>query len=438
MPDQFGNPTPQDLLAQVFASRDQQMATARTPQERRLADLHSMGQALGLGFSPQMARAKDLQKAQNDVQALSKKAGESAIDFERRQLGALYNLVKDLDPETATKVVARMTELDKEIDERNRLKAQDSREAYSFEQAKNKDLATNFFQSTVYTMDPSKGLESLERHDLNKPDETQKRIAERQKEIPGLLRLSNDQVIQLFGKQAALDSKGASSGFTKNAQGKDYDSVIAQGQVLALSNRLVDLLSDPGFNPLTDFAKVDKVVNAVGQDVISMNQETALARGGEGALRDNSSFAVQGTGSWPGLASLRARGNAVAKAVSDSLFVRLAYAFAKSMDPGGRLSDKDFDMAWRMLGGDTRDPRAAAQAIGDQINTTVAMQLDALSRKYSGTGEFSDRINREIDVARGNIDSFNKRLDKLKAQNPTDRDLSGNSLSGRIKPQGAQ
>jgi hypothetical protein len=129
MPNQYGDPTPQEIMQGILDEGQQQIASAQDPAARRNAIMFAMGRQLTAGNDPRVRRAEELDNAIKGSMALKRNEGESAIDYELRKGRDLYGRVKDLDSNTAFQVAERIVTLEEEQFQKGRLIESDERAA---------------------------------------------------------------------------------------------------------------------------------------------------------------------------------------------------------------------------------------------------------------------------------------------------------------------
>mgnify|MGYP003109778033 CR=1 FL=1 len=132
---------------------------------------------------------------------------------------------------------------------------------------------------------------------------------------------------------------------------------------------------------------------------------------------------------------------AKANAQLASMYVTLAYDFAKTMDPSGRISERDFGAALAAISGGVTDPRtitiALMESLADRAEQNVFFQQDVfgVTSKFQGdnvmympTPADMQRLRalrhfREIDDRmqdQTNIDVFKRRLSRANSYNSQD------------------
>ena len=123
MPDQFGNPTEHEVFQALQREKAALISTARTAQERTAVNMRIFGKALLGGIDPRLTRAEDITDALRPGASLKRRGGESSLDFQIRQHNRMFQDVQNVDPTTASQVMAQLTVLDAERLSQRHLKA---------------------------------------------------------------------------------------------------------------------------------------------------------------------------------------------------------------------------------------------------------------------------------------------------------------------------
>lgn len=157
MPDQFGNPTPQEVLAQIGGENNSVIAGAQTPAARRNAMLYALGRNMTASQDPRMVQAQVINDAVGKSLAINREEGESALDFEIRKGRDLYSRLTDVDHTAALQVAKQVLMLEEERSQQARLKEQDTRaqEMHAAQMDSYKrDLAVDNAEGIRYAYDP--------------------------------------------------------------------------------------------------------------------------------------------------------------------------------------------------------------------------------------------------------------------------------------------
>jgi hypothetical protein len=136
MPNQYGDPTPQEIMQGILDESTQAVQQAQTPQAQRNAILFALGQRMSVDQDPRVRRAKELDDAIKTSMAIERNEGESAIDYEIRKGRDLYGRVKGLDSNTAYQVAERLVTLEEEQFQKSRLVEGDQRDREQHEMNK--------------------------------------------------------------------------------------------------------------------------------------------------------------------------------------------------------------------------------------------------------------------------------------------------------------
>ena len=355
MPDQFGNPTPQEVLAGIVADNDAMVAAAQTPYERRNANLFALGRTLSAGMDPRLLKAKEIQGAIGKSMALTRDEAESALDYEIRRGRQMFEDLKGVDPTTAAEISSKLVELEAERAEQLRLKAEDQRvetrfgwetedRAQTLAENKQWDLTEGLF----YEVDPrtgkTTGLTTSVKDTAHQLDVNG--VRER-----GNILLTADDLAAAKINSSEADYKllGSDLAATKNQITGTIENVnVAKG----LMQVFLDA-GEVGENPTTYFdtvaRKLQPIVNAVSEGQKAIGGRPAPAVGSPEFAEDVSIFEAE----------LQRRG--LQSQVPTSLMVQLAYTWAKSFD--ARVTETDFLNAYQMLGAGTGSPATIAATV---------------------------------------------------------------------------
>ena len=137
--------------------------------------------------------------------------------------------------------------------------------------------------------------------------------------------------------------------------------------------------------------------NVVAQHLSGMSnyfQQSGGAMGGFESLSTDPADSVDGKESPKTIAARnRSKVNVLAKKLSvdrtllESVIIDAAYALARANDPGGRLSNNDFDQAIKMLGA-VQDPQAAKAAFLNNARRTYEKHQARMRSLGKATAEF--------------------------------------------------
>lgn len=353
MPDQFGNPTPQEILAQISAEQDAMLSRATTPYQTRLANLYALGRAVTSGLDPRLVSAKNIQDALSKTNDFKRMENESALDFEIRRGRQMFEDVKMVDPPTAADISAKLIELEGERAEQDRLKERFGWEREQHVQAVQKHKSWDLTEGLFYEVDPNTGKTTGVSTSVN--EATHSLTVNEVRERGNLLITADD------ASALRLDTANADLKLLNNS---DFSQML--GQVAgAMEAGIVarDLASlyveagEEGMNPTTATDRVYRVGNSVLQSINEMRRSLGLI---EAPSIGTPEFAADQSVIE---AELRRRG--IQTAVPAALLTLYTYSVARSVDP--RVTEQDFRNFSSILGGTSGSP--------EQIMSTMRQQL---------------------------------------------------------------
>ena len=226
------------------------------------------------------------------------------------------------------------------------------------------------------------------------------------------------------------------------APGRFGDMVTSVGNQSNLFNigaQIFEIYAETPENVLADGAKLASAANIASQDLADANIRVAVAKGSRpttglsNSLLNGQTFASADEHNQAlGKAFLNNRSAAIREQARNSnitaaLLTRLAYAIAKQLDDGGRLSDKDIELAWAMLGGDNRDERISADAISAIMNTSLETIL--IARDFAeglGNSPQGTILNRAIARFDAAQETFITNRDRVVSLNQLPSDIAPN------------
>lgn len=348
MPDQFGNPTPQEILAQITAENDELMSRAQSPGERRLAHLFTLGRTLTSGMDPRLIRAQGIEEAQREVQQLPRGADESELSYTRRLTSALADRLRSIDPSSANAARIEAKKLESEEQNRRILQQQEELQRDSLEKNEFDKTLRERYEDMGYVVNLKTG-DVLGQVPINDPEYAQKvaKIVGNDPTITDMpyedmLKIVNDPGRQV-GKQVSVQQFGTLT--------REIDQNFKMGVTV---NQLYDIAEDAWVdnqNTISDFttlaSKVNSIVGNVAETMSTMKDGTDI---------NDYMNSPRGRELYE-----RARN----KGITNSLLTSLAYMFA--MARNDRVTDADLEAAIDMLGGRGGDIRVALAAIDQQM-----------------------------------------------------------------------
>ena len=399
MPDRFGNPTSLEIFQLLTQEKNAALNAGQSSQSQRQTRARLFGQALFGGVDPRLKEAR----AREDALAagnLTRQDGEDSISFEKRRMAAMFDAMKEVDPGTAAEINAQLIALENTELERLALKQDTELTAMEIEDRKQqRDLAQRRF---VYNPDTG-DFTSYNIGDAYDAAYIKSLPELRQKGLlpADAIDLDFAGLVEMLGHEEAMAriADGGGSGLFTNARIDDVRGAIRAGtDVLSNVADLYTVFNEEESDELTDIAKITSLASAISSDAVDLavrearysGQYTATTGRLAGRVFENEEAYVDALLNEFASGSTRMmQMDAGRRAATKALMLRLSYMVAKSMDPGGRLSDKDVEIAWDMLGGDGRNEAVAARAI-----QTVLRPIENLVEE--------NRLVRETLLASGN------------------------------------
>lgn len=403
-------PTPQDVLAQLQAQRMQMIGSGDRVLQTQAVTQQAMDAIFG---NPAVRKAQEVQsRIQRATAEITPTAGESDIDTELRRLTAMRDGLVDKFPDVATQINEQMLQLGQIKMERDKLrqdtffKDQENTRANERERregvmhnVKMREIADKEAIRTVtggntYVLDPSTG--KAQAFDLFNPNEMLP--FRRASAAPGAMVISQEQAFQLYRDETegarklreAMAKADSEKGMGKIEARHLRESAGGLSDLYATAERIFDVLS---VNPdaLTKASAGGKQLDRVATELAA---SARVATGGvttEGRSID----------SWM-------KANSITNTRMQGLVVGLAYASARAQDPNGRISDKDLEAAYRMIGGDNPNPAALLS----NLNDTLTMRTNALEDRLGfleGAEGVAEPIRKTLDPRKK---SFNDKFRK--------------------------
>ena len=367
--------TPQEVLAQLNARR--QAISQLPPAQQRNANIQF--QIQNLFGNPELRKAREVEDIMKGVDETVGTGKPGELEFERNRLSAMFTALKDVDPNAASQIATRLTELDEQEFERSLLvdrnrRAQELHDNTIREQngriERNERL--NNLENVFYlkTTDPQTGEFTLEAYNPNDKESNFK--FQRDKLKPNTVVLSRAEAVELGEDIDDADLKlHNNSGFTTRlgtyeAQAQAIDRATAIGSLLARNPQgnttVAGVMNTLNEGAVEGKAAAQKIADAMGVNLDERGTLQAI----DTAL---SSF------QW--YTQLDAQDQAAMKGMT----LNMAYVLARSLDPSGRLSDADVMFATRMIGASQGDPRVlmnvmARQVVGNAQKVLRADELD--------------------------------------------------------------
>jgi len=415
MPDQFGNPTTQEVLAQITAEKDEIMMQASSPDERRMANLYAIGRMMSSGQDPRMLRAKGIEDAQREVQAMPRDDEESELSYTRRLTSALADRLRGVDPAAAALARNEAKKLESEEQNRRILQQQEHLQRLSIAEAEDEQSERARLEDKGYVIDMATG-DFLGQVDTKAPDYAE-RVETIRKGRPTVTDVSYDDMLK-FANDAALTSVGKQVSvqqFGKLAENLDQN--FAMGVTV---NQLYDIAEEAwksGQNPMSSITGMTNKIQTISNGIGELHR---VMRGTNEPLEDY----LDGD---RGQEFLQ---RAVRAGISKSLFQSLAYMFA--MARNDRVTDADLEAALDMIGANGGDIRVAMSAIDQQLRNQRVLMTSAdtsigLPPDQGGVwspGQYGILTSKR-DAARGQLDRAITRGETARARTFDQNELTG-------------
>lgn len=365
-------------------------------------------QVIGALFgSPEIRKAKQTEAALSDaLTSVKKEEGESDLDFQIRQNNSVRDRMAAVDPNVAMQANEKILRLQSEKLEQRRLKS-------------NADLSdlelNNALQTSVDSKTPTifkRGVDGQLTAVAGlapdaTPEEINAKVQELQSAQPDSQYVVGSGLDRLKIEDLKTNSMG---GLNKSSVAKIEEAVDATASLFFNGNTFMEQLNE---SPLSLTAGSETLQQAggllAGVRRIAGNfvQNDEEAQEDAGLLQD----VFERTGFLEEVEDL-----GVDSAISRGLVLNMAYGLAKTLDPGGRLSDQDVEMAIQMLVG-SGDPNALKKLIRARFEE-AAFNAEAHRTRVMGGGlngrigvdKFS-RYEEQRDLFFEKLDEFEEIID---------------------------
>lgn len=403
MPDQFGNITPAEAL-QALANRAEAMRrSAQTPQARREANLYNLGQALSRGANPTVVKAREIEAALRTGTQLTRNPNETAIDFQIRQARQMFDDVKNVDPTTAAQLSEQLTQLETERAEQARIQESHELDVEASELAISAARRENMFDGIQYGYDPQTGKVSNMIVDFNDPDHLDQLRAMQE---ANLVPIPASDVVGLLDTSAADMTLWNNSGYEAR-----LETLSTQVQNVQVANQLATVLEgamDEGINPATYFGRVEAgllgALNTFDEAKGLVGDEAAPPIGSEEWNEDVSRM------------RRHMQTRTIPEGVTAELLTALAYSTARTYD--NRVTDQDFDKAYRMLGGATGSPANIMANVRQIVFGQQQTALDTVGLQTQKTLEHAPEGSKgyiQAQIIQAQMDVLNQNISKFDA-----------------------
>lgn len=397
---------------EINSQRAEQFQAAKQSRDPNAIARASASQAIfGIFGDPELRRAQATERAlQESVGSLSQEEGESAADFGIRQAEAARSALAGVNPEVALQANNRILALQNEKLEQEKLRTGNEFERIRLNDAQR--VARRAGQRVLFTTDKNGRATPVKFFDDELSDEqVVAELQALQAEQPGRT-FDLGTGVDAFKLDGLLGARGFKG--MNNSTKATYLEGITAGKNLAagLNSVSKELMADPlalerrGSFLAREANNIKNFLDRAQQDWLSDFSDPAQRERAQ-QFADRTVDSV--------LNRVLAGGQ-----VSDvvrSQVTALAYKLAKAMDPGGRLSDKDVEMAAEMLIGGG-DPTVIARLFEERIRE-VDLGIEA-ALDYADNGEIDGDIGRreaaryrsEKDAALESINALSEEINR--------------------------
>ena len=367
-------PDPNKIIEQLWQQRAQTM-TQGTPQQQRNQNVETALDAVfGNPVVVRQQRAAQQIKNAEKASLATLPEGASDIDKEMARIRAQRDAAVDLDPNLASQLNMRLLQLGNMRLEQDKLKAEEKRAEGRFgmdsERFEREQAMDTLLGGRYYVFDPQTGTAES----FNLKDEAQQPRFSQAAQRDGTIVITPDQALQLYRDRT--DQSARMRVAISNAKGGDLSKMPLKN-ALEATDGLLGL-----------YATSDRILDVISQNPTALTNVSAAA-----TALDKLSTEFKAIGS-VGLPNGRTadgtqvddwfKANSITNTRMQGLIVGLAYAQAKAVDPGGRVTDKDLIAATNMVGGGNPDPRAVLANMNDTLATMTMRLTDSIDTLPEG------------------------------------------------------
>jgi len=278
--------------------------------------------------------------------------GEDDIAFRQRQVQTFFDEVKHTDPALAAQAAEELTSIQNERVERDMLMSQEERRKSNEQRLADQERdrqedrsRKNVFNNLGYAYDRRTGKATA--FNLSTP-EGKAKLVEASK--------NPDTTVLTREEMANMDERKAREADSRYWNNSDRSEKIGTYEATFDSyNRVGRMMEIVGTEPdtLTTVAGIEKAISNLEAEV--------------GAFENATGADLTMIEKWRGRLKQEVDAAARARGVTDSMLLSVAYSWAKAKDPGGRLSDKDLDLAIQMVGGKNANPTIFARTVLEEM-----------------------------------------------------------------------
>ena len=409
MPNKYGMLTPQEAMAQVAAERQQMMQ-----QPHGAAAV--FGRALFGGPDPRVQEAQNVHQALKRSNNMPRRVGESEMDFQIRQGEQAYEDLRTVSPFAAQQQAEANRNLTLERDNREALRQDREHVVAEREREKKKDIRDSLLDDYGYVVRVDENGEYHDIGTINMTDEdsslqTQRmRIEHQQSGLGGnLVTLTREEYLNNVIGGGLVDEAYSKADFG------DFEEELSNNtELLHTYGSFLDLVHEAALQGQEGLSFVSSVftrLNALGTNVRQVVDQVSGDGRGRGAYisNDGKVGSIETAAErWLG----KQAGNEV---VTGAMLTKMAYQLALVFNK--RVTDQDFENAYRMLGGGSGDSTIAMDAMDavfggswDQMERGVKARLSSSSFRRSPRG----RIIRELYEGEGGFRDARARVEQLR------------------------
>ena len=432
MANQFGIEF--DSITEIQAAEDQQFAQAQQKavqsQNEQALVMATRAKAISQIFpSAEKRKAAATARVMENVSKLQKTDDENEFDFQVRQAEAIREQAASVNPEVALKANEQILTLRNAQLQQNKLRVGTETAAQNLTEAKDVALLTK--QGWVFERQPDGEVRPVAKLTDEQPGpEDLALFEEMRKGNPNLILGSGLDVLKIENLLGGSRSKEG-KGINNSTQQKHLEALQATGGFARDVKNLTSSLQE------------DVGALGLGRDALGtlsgLNQSVDRFRSAllEDAEDPDKAFAAA-EATFDDVAAVDER-LANATSLAKSQVKAMAYKLAKALDPGGRLSDQDVEMAIEMIIG-SGNAEVIQQLLVERLDSTY-QGVQASIDLANGGMVFGDvgrreavRLDKIMDEATSGIQDFSAGVQAAKQEGKLGN-TPGATKPGEDKPQ---
>lgn len=392
---------------EIAAERNQQFQQAKLSRDPNVVARAAAQQSIfGIFGDPELKKARATQTALTDsVGGLEQEAGETAADFGIRQAKAAREALAGVNPEAALQANNQIIALQQEKLEQEKLKVGNERDRLDLNEAQK--LAIRAGKRAVFATGADGKTIPVKYFGEEATDqEIAEQVAAMRAENPDM-QFDLGTGLDAYKLDGRLTAGSLRARKNKSAEDKEFAGLTA---AKVLNTDLKDLLVTLRRSPLA-LERNSEVLATAGADLQNFTDRVREEFFGQFETEGQAAVARQDAERvesrvdeiW---ANVSGEGRISSEARAQVL--GLAYQLAKTLDPGGRLSDQDVEMAARMLIGNG-DPEVIVSLMKKRIARTH-IGLEALLDEADAGYIRGDTGVKEADRYRQSKDAVEQEL----------------------------